>query len=443
MGLPILLPYQQRWLADRSPLKIWLASRQTGKSFTLALEAVVDALGKKSDNLLLSASERQSREIMRKVYSHLRYLGARSGEIIKAEREKSEEVGLENGSRIISLPASPDTVRGFSGNVFLDEFAFHFDGRSIWRAMYPSTTRGYKLRISSTPNGKQNMFYELWSGGHGFSRHKTNIYDAVQDGLAVDIDGLKRGAGDPAGWRQEFECEFIDGETALLPYELIAGCEEDQTEFGIPDFGSGSGELYLGVDIGRKRDLTVFWLMERTGAILRTLDVRVMRGETFRRQAEYLDALMHIGLPSHDGGLQYAIRRCCIDSTGIGMQLSEEAESRFGIRVEPVMFTNQIKERLAFGLRSEMEDRRVRIPADREIREDLHSVSRGFTAAGGASLDSGRTGDGSHADRFWALALAVHAARPCMGPGIAYERVAGRRAFDFNAASTGKGVSWQ
>ncbi|MHC1760407.1 MAG: terminase family protein [Negativicutes bacterium] len=64
---------------------------------------------------------------------------------------------------MIGLPANPDTARGFSGNVVLDEFAFHRDSRKIWTALYPTITRGYKIRIISTPNGKSGKFYELWS----------------------------------------------------------------------------------------------------------------------------------------------------------------------------------------------------------------------------------------------------------------------------------------
>ncbi|MDP2167470.1 MAG: terminase family protein, partial [Thermodesulfovibrionales bacterium] len=203
--LKILLPYQQRWVNDKSTLKIWLASRQIGKSFAVAVEAVNEALTSRCDNLILSSSERQSKEVMQKVYSHLRYLNEMSDEVVEAESETKEEVVLPNGSRIISLPANPDTVRGFSGNVFLDEFAFHKDAREIWRAMYPAVTRGYKVRITSTPNGKSNMFYDLWAHNGRFSKHMTDIYAAVNEGLAVDIDELRAGIGDPDSWAQEFE----------------------------------------------------------------------------------------------------------------------------------------------------------------------------------------------------------------------------------------------
>lgn len=41
---PILYPYQRRYLADKSRWKAACWSRQTGKTFTTTLEAVLDVL---------------------------------------------------------------------------------------------------------------------------------------------------------------------------------------------------------------------------------------------------------------------------------------------------------------------------------------------------------------------------------------------------------------
>lgn len=432
----ILLPYQRRWVNDRSLLKIWLAARQIGKSFGLSMETVTEALRAKCANLILSASERQSREVMYKVYQHLRVLRALAGDALRAARENRSEVELPNGSRIISLPANPDTVRGFSGNVYLDEFAFHRDSREIWRAMYPMVTRGHKVRITSTPNGKQNMFYEIWSAkDNGFSKHRTNIYDAVADGLKADVAALKRGINDPDAWAQEYECQFIDEATAFITYEMISSCEEDGA---VMELVAGSleekPELYLGVDVGRKKDLTVFWLLEKVGDVLWTRMVKVLLKMPFRAQRDELYSYMD---GSALGGA--SVRRACIDSSGLGMQLAEEAVDRFGPRVEAVTFTGPVKEDLAVTLRRRFEDRLLRIPADREIREDIHSVRKVTTAAGNIRFDAVRTDELGHADRFWALALAVHAGSSPAGP-IAYETVESRAMEPERARFAGKGA---
>ncbi|MDA8155577.1 MAG: terminase family protein [Actinomycetota bacterium] len=414
----VLRPYQRRWINDKSLLKIWLASRQIGKSFTLSLEAVIEALETKCDNMILSSSERQSKEVMRKVFSHLRVLQVVSDNIIQAENATKEEVELPNGSRIISLPANPDTARGFSGNIFLDEFAFQRDSSEIWKAMYPTVTGGFKVRISSTTKGKSNMFYRLWTEGD-LSKHMTDIYTAVREGLKADVDALRKNIGDPDAWAQEYECQFLDETTAYLTYELIIACENEKATADPGDLAGG--EFYLGVDIGRKADRTILWLWERVGDVFWTRMVKEMRNAPFAAQRDFLDSLL-------DSSSSIPIRRCCIDATGIGAQLAEEAALSFGPMVEPVVFTGKVKEDLAVTMRRKFEDRQVRIPADRDIREDFHTVKRFITSAGNIRFDAERTELG-HADRFWAAALGIHAAS---GPVPLIEFEATRRGRRFN-----------
>jgi phage FluMu gp28-like protein len=104
------------------------------------------------------------------------------------------------------------------------------------------------------------------------------------------------------------------------------------------------------------------------------------------------------------------LRRACIDRTGIGQQFFERAGENFGkYRIEGITFTNASKEQLAYGLRMEFENGTIRVPNDDFIRADLRSVRKETTFAGNIRFAGDRGKDG-HADRFWALALAVHAA---------------------------------
>ena len=149
------------------------------------------------------------------------------------------EIVFSNGSRIIGLPANPDTARGWSGNILLDEFALHKDNRAIWRALFPTITRGYRIRIISTPFGKKNKFYELCTEDNGYSKHLVPIAKAIQEGLVLKdengkpstIEALKKAFGDDEGWAQEYDVEFIDEATAWLTYELIATVESDEADF--------------------------------------------------------------------------------------------------------------------------------------------------------------------------------------------------------------------
>lgn len=71
---------------------------------------------------------------------------------------------FQNGCKIYSLSSNPDSARGFTGNIYLDEFAMipSKDSFEIWRALYPSITKG-KSRIvaTSTPKGRVGKFYDL------------------------------------------------------------------------------------------------------------------------------------------------------------------------------------------------------------------------------------------------------------------------------------------
>ena len=160
-----LLPYQRRWVEDASPLKIVVKARQIGYSFAATLRAVLRCLEHKTTWIFLSKGERQSRLLMEKVQEHIRSCGvvaeARESAFFEGTMIKQLETRFPNGSVIYGLPANPDTARGYSGNVTLDEFAFHSDAEKIYAALYPSITRGYSLEIISTPNGQQGKFYEL------------------------------------------------------------------------------------------------------------------------------------------------------------------------------------------------------------------------------------------------------------------------------------------
>ncbi|WP_243092555.1 terminase large subunit domain-containing protein [Thermus hydrothermalis] len=417
MASEVLLPYQRRWLLDRSRFKIGLWSRQTGKSFAGTLEAVIDAVERPGTLwVMLSAGERQSRELAEKAKVHLEAM-RQVGEWMESrffeggEAVTQLEIRLPNRSRLIFLPANPRTARGYTGNVFLDEFAFHQDSHAIWAALFPIVTRrpDLKLRIMSTPAGPQGKFYELWEkGGAMWSRHKVTIYDAVRDGLPVDPEELRQALADEWVWRQEYLCEFLSEEEAFLPWSLILEAEarEDPRGDWDPD------RAYLGMDVGRHRDLTVLAVLERVGDVYYLRLLEVLERTPFAHQ----EARLHALLPR--------VRRACVDATGLGEMLAENARRAFGYKVEPVKFTPEVKADLAQRLRLFFEDRRVRIPSDRALREDLHSVRRIVTPSGNVRYDAERSERG-HADRFWALALALHAAETRRGP-VEYRSVARR-----------------
>jgi len=230
------LDYQQPWLEDHSRFKIGLWARQTGKDAVATGEAVLDChLNAGTLWAIVAAGERQALESLRKAkewaegyqFSLDGYGEHRSG---KGALLNAAEIVFANKSRLIALPARPETVRGYSANLILTEFAFHEKPAEIWRAIYPSISnpmRGgqKKLRIISTPNGPGDKFHELWTKSD-YSKHLVTIHDAAANGLKIDVEELRRGLNDPEGWAQEYECQFMDSGSVLLPYDLIATCED-------------------------------------------------------------------------------------------------------------------------------------------------------------------------------------------------------------------------
>lgn len=401
-----LLSYQREDVesGDRFRWNCW--ARQTGKSFTKSLRRILRGLKRRRTQIFLSAGERQSRELMLKARQHCQALKIAvdyyDNRFFRDLSVKQLEMVLPGGVRIIALPANPQTARGFTGDVLLDEFAMHAFDRDIWGAMFPSVLRGGgEIDVASTPKGKGNMFYQLHENDL-FSTSTVTLPEAVGLGLDVDEDEIRRAMGDEELYRQEFLCEFLDEATAFLTYEQIAACM-DPTLVAANDvtaLAREAGEMFVGVDVGRVRDLTVVWVLARAAGVLRTVGLFELRGAPFRVQFDLLCEVLSLR----------SVRRCCIDAGGLGMQLAEQTVERFGAhRVEAIQFTLALKSQMASALRIAVESRSILIPNDERIRRDWHSLERTVSEAGHFRLAAPRRA-GSHADRFWAAALAVHAA---------------------------------
>lgn len=429
-----LLQYQKDWLADKSRFKLGLMARGTRKTFTSTLEAVDDimeaeALGGRTTWIIASRGERQSLVAIEfaKLHAKAYALGV---EVLTEERDRTNENGeavhdsrgfpisykvhtitFPGGSQIIGVPANPDTLRGYTGNLLLDEFAFHADSRKIWAAVFPIIRGTYKLRVVSTPNGKGNKFYELaTSTDQGWSVHRVTIADAVAQGLDLNIDEQKKALNDDDIWAQEYMLEWLDEASAWLDYDLINSAEHEDA--GDPSKYQG-GLVYSGEDIGVRSDLWCCWADELVGDVFVNREIRTLKRAKFAEHDAVRDEFF----------AKYRIARHCMDQTGMGEKPVEDAKRRHGdLRVEGVIFTAHTKLVMATTFKQRFQDRRNRIPmGDVALRLDLHKVKKESSATGMPRFIADRNSEG-HADRFWAGALAAHAAgAPAMAYG--YERV--------------------
>ena len=431
------LPYQMKWLNDKSKIKIWEKSRRIGATYVQSFEDVQDCINKKVPAVWFSsADESAAKEYIDYCEKWVKFFHAvaksRGEQVIDSDKDiKAFVIEFKNGTKIHALSSNPKAFRSKGGKVVLDEFAFHNNPDELWKAARPCITWGYPLRILSTHNGQNCLYYkfidQVVKGKLNWSHHKTPIQLAVDEGL-VDkilqrkttqeerdawIQNEKDNCFDEYTWLQEYCCIAVDEACAFLPYDLISTCELDDILKPLSDI---KNDMFVGMDVGRKKDLTVIWVLEKLENILYTRSVIELVKMPFHKQEEILSEVLSCK----------PFRRCCPDSTGIGMQLSENAQIKFGkYRVEPIMFTNRVKEELAYCLRTHFEDRTVFIPKQHEIREDLHSIRRITTTANNIRFDADRS-DNGHADRFWALALALHAA----GNGTGEIHISSRQKFE-------------
>jgi phage FluMu gp28-like protein len=432
----LMLGYQSNWIRDKSRLKLMEKARQIGMTWATAYDIVastslVDAA---FDEWISSRDEIQARLFLQdcKAWAKLLGIGAEDlGERLIDEKGNSAMVlQFTNGRRANSMSSNPDAQAGKRGGRKIDEFALHRDQRQMWAIAYPGITWGGTLAAWSTHRGSGSFFNELIQevkhkgNPKGISLHTVTLQDALDAGLLYKLqkklppddprlqmdeaeyfDFIRQGCADEESFLQEFMCVPADDNAAFLSYELITSCEYAVADKWQTDLEDAKGQLFVGVDVGRDHDLTVIWVVEKLGDVRYTRAVIELKAQRFEVQEDELYRIL--ALPQ--------VRRCCIDCTGIGRQFSERAQDRFGkYRVEPVNFSGPVKEELAFPLRGAFEDRTVRIPSRGEIRADLRAVKKETTASGNIRFQADR-GKNGHADRFWALALALHAGKTAVG----------------------------
>jgi phage FluMu gp28-like protein len=423
----IFLPYQGKWIKDKSRLKLMEKGRQIGLSWSTAwaCDERTAMQGNKHDQWVSSRDDIQARLFIEdcKMWAKVLAIAAEDlGEVVIDPKEKISAYVLKfaNGKRINSMSSNPNAQAGKRGGRVLDEFALNPDPRKLWSIAYPGITWGGSMEVLSTHRGSKNYFNDLvreareQGNPKKISLHRVTLQDALEQGFlyklqqslpaddqiqAMDeaeyFDFVKSGCADEESFLQEYMCEPADDDVAFLEYDLIASAEYGR---GIDWQTKQSGRLFAGVDIGRKKDLTVLWLFELLGDVLYTRDVICLQNMRKSEQEAILWPVMA------------KAERTCMDYTGLGIGWGDDAQDKFGEeRVECVTFSGRVKEALAYPVRAKMEDRLLRIPYDKQIRADLRAVTKQTTAAGNIRFTAERTPDG-HADRFWALALAIEAA---------------------------------
>ena len=408
-----LRPYQQAIFDDRSSgILILHWSRQIGKSFTLAAWAV-DRLLSRPGRLVtvLSNSRENGAEFVAKCAEVCHLNGTEYESVDKSQGVRFQNMRMEvriraNGKvgRIKVLAANPRTARGFSGDLILDEFAFHEDSAAIWEAAEPilASNPDFLCRMASTGNGRHNLFYRMTCGqargtgreddresspspqpsppgegevsnANGSSSVSPNVFHGTEGfrvsritrtqahGMGVKIydsntreaitpEEARAQALDKRAYDQNYERAFADENLTLLSHELITAAERDNAGFICETDWSTSvlammrearGNLYVGFDVGRKVDLSVITVMEDLNGLKVVRGILRIQNMRLPEQQERLGEICR--LPR--------FRRAAIDMTGLGLGLFEYAQERFGMsKIQGINFSKTVPATRAVAL---------------------------------------------------------------------------------------------
>jgi len=212
-------PWQRPLLESSSDRVLLNCCRQSGKSTMTAIVALHRALYHPGSLILcLAPALRQSQELFGKVLGFYRDLDRP----ILAQAERRLSLELQNESRIVTLPGTEKTIRGFSGAALLivDEASRIAD--DLYFAVRPMlAVSGGALMMLSTPYGKRGIFFEEWSQGEGWERYEVPAGECPR--ISEKFLAEERGVLPRRVYRQEYECSFEDTEDQVFSFEDVAG----------------------------------------------------------------------------------------------------------------------------------------------------------------------------------------------------------------------------
>ena len=375
--------------------------------------------------------------------------------------------GVKKTGRVIVLSSSPRTARGFSGDLILDEFAHHMEARALWAAAEPfiSSRPEFLIRVASTHSTTGSLFYKWVMGGKfpvvsvrrsdawRMSRHDPIaplIITSLVTGKEITPDEAREEADDQRNYDCNYENNPHTDSGSLLSLALInqaqkpMNWEADQQEWSqgtLERLVKIDGPLYAGLDVGRKKDLSVLSVMHLTPDRKRRLvAMLVMKGMPhIPHQSTQIIRLLDA---------TRWMKRLMVDATGEGIGLTQYLEHVKGSRVQGIHFASYVRVVIGIGSGGKLIEQSIpvteqmgndildvfrqgiiEIPAgDIALENSLHLPERVVSQDGTrVMIASSRTRDEEgyveHADRFWSIALCEHGIRRGKGGAFTQEDV--------------------
>ena len=420
-----LLPYQASWVRDRTPLKVYRKSRRIGISWCEAYAAVMHAAEDGGNIRYLSFRKDATRQFIDDCAYWVGVVSAAAGKVGEhVVRDEDRDVHVfdirfSNGRRIEALSNAPRGFRsgGKPGDwAVVDEAEFVENVEDVLASALAYLIWGGEVHIISSVDIDGSEFDRLCgdirAGRKPGSLHGTTFREAIDRGLYRRIcaaGGREWSAEAQAAWEiavravygeraaQELDCHPRSGDEFWLSWKMIHDAEHPDA--GRPEL-AGEGATWFGVDIAVRRNLWVAADLEQLGDVLWTRQLGILRPAPLRTQIATLRSML----------TGRRLVRLAADQTGLGEFAVEAYQDEWGSCVEGVQLSSPRRLAVATALKTVMEDRLLRIPVSEALRTDLRSIRIEQGATGAPRLVGHTSGDDSHGDRFWALALAAAAA---------------------------------
>lgn len=461
----VLLPYQKRWIADKSQLKIAEKSRRTGLTWAEAADAALNGSMSRTaggcDTFYVGTTKDMAREFIDAcaMWAKCYDLAASDiGEEVLDNEDKDILVYVINcasGFKIKALSSNPSNLRGMQGNVIIDEGAFQKDLAAVLKAALALTMWGSNVRIISTHNGIENLFNTLIqdsrAGKKRFSIHTIDIDLACREGLYRRICQVTKKVWSQAAedeWKSNLLKDTATIEDAQEEYFCIPkngggayisrGMRERSARgggpvlryIGTPEFNQWSEPVReramnewlqdvvlpeleklpkdkrhaFGEDFARNGDLTVMAPIFVHDDTKREVPFTVELANVPFKQQEQVLKFICDRLPNR-GGIK-------LDARGNGQYLAEQAAYKYGEAVEQVMLSVGYYRENMPRFRACFEDDELILPKHEDIITDLGQIQ---IKAGVPGIDDSRTagtdGNKRHGDSAIAIFLAFLASR--------------------------------
>lgn len=435
--------FQLALLNDDATFRIENKSRQIAWSWSIAAEAVAEAVLEGQSSAFVSINLDEAMEKIR--YALAIFTNLQGVKLPALVRNNRLGVEFANGARILSLPARPPRGKARL-NIYLDEFAHVQYDKSIYTAALPIISKGGRLRIGSSPMGAGGVFWEVFSEKlrpyPGYNRRTTpwwevfafctNVREARRIAPTLTTSERVERYGTPRivtlyenmpheDFAQEYECDFVDEATAWITWDEIKANEDpglrcflatgrgaaldkvlaliDEVARAV-EAGEIEASLAAGMDVGRTRNTSEIYLVGKPTTNSFPLRVAItLDAVDFDGQADVLGKVLSV-LP---------VSQMMIDRTGLGRQLAETFEKRYPVKVRGVDFTAGAKELWATNAKMLFQQKRCPIPVNRDLGYQIHSIKKLVTPSKNVSFDTD-SNEKHHADKFWALALALSVA---------------------------------